>query len=116
MEWLCLSKAMQHGDVEWETGIVAAAHRIERLQETRSEAEARKTLAWNQAHGAFHEALVAACPSAWLLRTRAVLYAQSEHKRLMEAVLRRDEPAALQALEAYFFATVQIILRSPLLQ
>ena len=25
LEWLCLSKAMQHGDVEWETGIVAAA-------------------------------------------------------------------------------------------
>jgi GntR family carbon starvation induced transcriptional regulator len=136
LEWLCLSKAMQHGDVEWETRIVAAAHRMERLQETPSEAEARKTLAWNQAHGAFHEALVSACPSAWLLRMRAVLYAQSEryrllsvpldtdhhrdvkseHKRLMDAVLGRDEPAALAALEAHFFATVQIILRSPLLQ
>jgi GntR family carbon starvation induced transcriptional regulator len=136
LEWLCLSKAMQHGDVEWETGIVAAAHRMERLQETPSEAEARKTLAWNQAHGAFHEALVAACPSAWLLRMRAVLYAQSEryrllsvpldtdhhrdvkaeHKRLVDAVLARDEPAALKALEEHFFATVQIILRSPLLQ
>ncbi len=136
LEWLCLSKAMQHGDVEWETGIVAAAHRMERLQETPTEAEARKTPAWNQAHGAFHEALVSACPSAWLLRMRAVLYAQSEryrllsvpldtdhhrdvkseHKRLMDAVLKRDEPAALKALEEHFFATVQIILRSPLLK
>jgi hypothetical protein len=28
-------------------------------------------------------------------------------------VLRRDEAAALKELEAHFFATVQIILRSP---
>ena len=34
----------------------------------------------------------------------------------MDAVLARDEPAALKALEEHFFATVQIILRSPLLQ
>lgn len=136
LESLCLSKAMKHGDVEWEIRIVAAAHRMERLQEIPSEAEARRTPAWNQAHGAFHEALVSACPSAWLLRMREVLYAQSEryrllsvpldtdhhrdvkseHKRLMDAVLQRDEAAALEALEAHFFATVQIILRSPLLQ
>lgn len=136
VEWLCLSKAMKNGDVEWETGIVAAAHRMERLQDLPSDAEARKTPAWNQAHGAFHEALVAACPSPWLLRMRAVLYAQSEryrllsvpldtqhhrdvkseHKRLMDAVLARNERAAQEALEAHFFATVQIILRSPMLQ
>jgi GntR family carbon starvation induced transcriptional regulator len=136
LEWLCLSKAMKHGDVEWEIGIVAAAHRMERLQELPSDAEARRMPAWNQAHGAFHEALVSACPSPWLLRMRDVLYAQSEryrllsvpldtdhhrdvkaeHKRLVDAVLRRDEAAALEALEAHFFATVQIILRSPLLQ
>lgn len=133
LESLCLAKAMKHGDLEWELRIAAAAHRMERLQEIPSEEEARKTQAWNQAHGAFHEALVSACPSAWLLRMREVLFAQSEryrrlsvpldtdhhrdvkseHRRLMEAVLRRDEAAALKELEAHFFATVQIILRSP---
>lgn len=136
LESLCLSKAMQHGDVEWEIRIVAAAHRMERLQDIPSDEEARKAPAWNQAHGAFHEALVSACPSVWLLRMRELLYAQSEryrllsvpldtdhhrdvkaeHKRLVDAVLARDEPAALKALEEHFFATVQIILRSPLLK
>lgn len=135
VEWLCLSKAMQQGDVEWEAGIVAATHRMERLQNLPSDTEARKTPAWNQAHAAFHEALVAACPSPWLLRMRSLLYAQSEryrllsvpldpgqprdvkseHKRLVDAVLTRDENAAHQALETHFFATVQIILRSPML-
>lgn len=136
LESLCLSKAMKHGDVEWETRIVAAAHRMERLQSIPSETEARRTPAWNQAHGAFHEALVSACPSTWLLHMRELLYAQSEryrllsvpldtdhhrdvmseHKRLMDAVLRRDETETLAAIEAHFYATAQIILRSPLLQ
>ena len=136
LESLCLRKAMEHGDVEWEIRIVAAAHRMERLQDIPSDEEARKAPAWNQAHAAFHEALVSACPSAWLLRMRELLYVQSEryrllsvpldtdhdrdvkaeHKRLVDAVLKRDEAAALQALEEHFFATVQIILRSPLLK
>jgi GntR family transcriptional regulator, carbon starvation induced regulator len=136
LESLCLRKAMEHGDVEWEIRIVAAAHRMERLQDIPSDEEARKAPAWNQAHAAFHEALVSACPSAWLLRMRELLYAQSEryrllsvpldtdhdrdvkaeHKRLVDAVLKRDEAAAMKALEEHFFATVQIILRSPLLK
>lgn len=136
IEGLCLAKAMRHGDLEWESRIVAAAHRMERLQGTPSTKEARKTPAWNQAHGEFHEALVSACPGEWLLRMRRLLYAQSEryrllsvpldtdhhrdvqqeHRQLMQAVLARDEAAALQAIETHFFATVEIILRSPLLQ
>lgn len=136
IESLCLSQAMRHGDVEWETRIVAAAHRMERLQQAPSDGEARRTPVWNQAHGEFHEALVSACPSAWLLRLRQVLYAQSEryrllsvpldtdqhrdvrseHRLLMDAVLRRDEAAALKAVQDHFFATVEIILRSPLLK
>lgn len=134
MEVLCLNQAMRHGDVEWESRIVAAAHRMERLQAQPSEAEARSTLAWNQAHGEFHEALVSACASPWLLRLRRMLFEQSEryrllsvplgpshrdvrgeHRRLMEAVLQRDEAATRQALAQHLQATTDILLRSPLL-
>jgi GntR family carbon starvation induced transcriptional regulator len=135
IESLCLSKAMQHGDVEWESRIVAAAHRMERLQRTPSDPEARVSNDWNVAHGEFHEALVGACPSPWLHRMRKLLYEQSEryrrlsvpldtdhrdvrdeHRRLMDAVLRRDQQTALQELEKHLCATTEIILRSPLLQ
>src|SRR5690606_30358256 len=47
IEWLCLKNAMQHADVEWESRIVAAAHRMERLQDAPSEVEPRSTPAWN---------------------------------------------------------------------
>src|SRR5690606_27673668 len=97
--------------------------------------EARRGAAWNQAHADFHIALVDACQSPWLLRMREMLYAQSEryrlvavpldtdhrdvrneHRRLMDAVLKRDADAAVQAMREHFFATVDIILRSPQLQ
>lgn len=135
MECLCLGQAMRHGDVEWETRIVAAAHRMERLQSQTSDIEARSTKPWNDAHGEFHEALVSACPNQWLLRMRHMLYEQSEryrrlsvplstderdvrdeHRQIMDAVLRKDQASAFAALEQHLFATAQIILRSPLLQ
>ncbi len=134
VESLCLSRSMQRGDVDWEARIVAAAHRMERLQVTPSEPAARLTTAWSVAHGEFHEALVSACPSPWLLRLRKMLHGQSEryrrlsvpletdnrdvpgeHRRLMQAVLQRDEAAALHALAFHFSATTAYILKSPLL-
>lgn len=134
IESLCLSKSMAHGDVEWETRIVAAAHRMERLHDLAPGTEPRATDPWNDAHGEFHEALVSACPSQWLLRLRKVLYDQSEryrrlsvpldtdhrdvgeeHRQLMAAVLQRDCPKALDILSRHLQATTQIILRSPLL-
>jgi GntR family carbon starvation induced transcriptional regulator len=135
IEGLCLRRAIAQGDVEWESRIVAAAHRMERLQEHASDKEARRTPAWNQAHGDFHAALVDACHSPWLLRMRDMLYAQSEryrlmsvpldtdqrdvkgeHRRLMDAVLRRDAEQAAQVVREHFMATVDIILRSPQLK
>jgi GntR family carbon starvation induced transcriptional regulator len=134
LECLCLGQAMRHGDVEWETRIVAAAHRMERLESQASDVEVRSTKLWNDAHGEFHEALVSACPNQWLLRMRQMLYEQSEryrrlsvplstderdvpheHRQITEAVLRRDQASAYQAMETHLFATAQIILRSPLL-
>ncbi len=135
LECLCLGQAMRHGDVEWETRIVAAAHRMERLESQASDLEVRSTKTWNDAHGEFHEALVSACPNQWLLRMRQMLYEQSEryrrlsvplstdernvpdeHRQITEAALRRDQASAYQAVEKHLFATAQIILRSPLLQ
>jgi GntR family transcriptional regulator, carbon starvation induced regulator len=129
---LCLREAMQNGNIEWEARIVGAAHRMERLQDLPSAVEGgRATPLWNQAHGEFHDALVSACPSAWLLRIRKLLYGQSEryrrlavplesqnrdvrgeHRRLMDAVLARDEAAVLKEIDQHISATAEVILKS----
>jgi DNA-binding GntR family transcriptional regulator len=87
IECMCLRRAIAVGEIEWETGLVAACHRLTNI------ASALDSDEWAHAHAQYHLALVQACDSAWLLRLRALLYAQSERYRrlsLSEARLERD--------------------------
>lgn len=134
IEQLCLRKAIEHDDVEWETGIVAAFHRLRRIPERSQSDPAMLNEAWSTAHGAFHLALVAGCGSRSLLRIRANLYAQTEryrrlsvplrrekrdveaeHKRLVDAVLARDADRACDLLSEHLWTTTRILLTSPIL-
>lgn len=109
LELACLKRAIELGDVEWETGIVAAYHRLSRTPERVEGDPMVVSEDWASAHKEFHAALVAACGSPWRLRLRAILYDQSEryrrlsvpavpherdldteHRGLMEAALARD--------------------------
>jgi len=84
---------------------------------------------WSRAHGEFHEALVAACPSQVLLNIRRQLYAQSEryrclsvplgkgkrdierdHRPLVNAVKARDADLACKLLSEHIRQTTQILL------
>jgi GntR family transcriptional regulator, carbon starvation induced regulator len=134
IEQICLRNAIEHGDVEWETGIVAAFHRLHRIPERDPSDPAVLNEAWSLAHGAFHLALVVGCDSRSLLRIRANLYAQTEryrrlsvplrreerdvdaeHKALMEAVLGRNADHASGLISDHLWRTTRILLSSPVL-
>jgi DNA-binding GntR family transcriptional regulator len=92
---MCLKRAIAIGGIEWETGLVAASHRLTRIESPLD------SDAWAHAHAQYHLALVDACDSAWLLRLRALLYAQSERYRrlsLSSARIERDVDAEHRAL------------------
>ena len=129
---LCLSESIRHGDVEWESRIAAAWHRLSRVRERDDHGLLNER--WIEAHAEFHRALMAACPNEWLLRLREMLYHQSEryrrltaplvktgrnvegeHRELSDAVLQRDVRKALRLLNAHLQATARGLLRSPLL-
>jgi GntR family carbon starvation induced transcriptional regulator len=74
IEQLCLRAAITHGDVEWETHLVAAYHRLHRIP--MMDASPRVNPAWASAHTTFHAALVAGCDSPWMLTLRSMLYAR----------------------------------------
>lgn len=131
IEFLCLERAMARGSVEWEAKVVAAYHRLQRTPLRASDAPDSTSEAWEAAHAAFHEALVAACDSPWLMRLRAMLYAQAEryrrlsvrydrderdvdgeHRALMETVLDRDPDTAKACLADHFGTTARIILEA----
>lgn len=129
IEGMCLERAIAAGDVGWEAQLVAAFHRLFRTPEREPADPQRMNEAWSAAHSAFHEALVGACGSPWLLRLRAILYAQSEryrrlsvplaevardlnreHQEIMEAALARDAGQARALMARHVELTTQVLL------
>jgi DNA-binding GntR family transcriptional regulator len=129
IESLCLRRAIACGDVNWESRLVAAAHRLARTPERAPEDPARSSDAWAEAHAAFHLTLLEGCNSPWLLHLHTLLYAQSEryrrlsvpfaargrnvnreHKGIVDATLARDAESAVRLLTAHLEATTRILL------
>ncbi len=135
IETLCFETALAHGDVDWEAHIVSAFHKLSHLPEfERINGQDCVNDVWMKAHGNFHQALVSACDSAWLMKMRSSLYVQSEryrqlsvpfrleaerapyikaqedeHRILMEAALKRDLATITDILDAHFGRTAQFV-------
>lgn len=135
IETLCFESAVARGDLDWEGRILATFHKLVHLPEFTTEmGHDMPNRAWVDAHAEFHECLVSACASKWLLEIRASLYAQSEryrqlsvpfrigadrtlyiaaqeneHRKLMEAALARDHRVMSEVLEAHFGRTPSLI-------
>jgi len=135
IEQFCLRVAIAHGDVEWETSIVAAYHRLHRIPVHVAESAARVNPAWSAAHMTFHTALAAGCDSPWMLTLRAMLYAQSEryrhlsvalarenrdvdaeHKGILDACIARQADSACELIEQHLTRTMEILVTSPRLR
>lgn len=131
IESLCLESAIRHGDLKWESSIVATLFELSKLSLQDPTDPARVSEAWAETHKRFHETLVAACDSPWLLRLREILFVQSEryrrvsvpldragrdlnaeHREIADAALARDIPAATAALRAHLEKTTRILIAS----
>jgi DNA-binding GntR family transcriptional regulator len=129
VESLCLRRAIEIGDVDWEARLVAAFHRLSRTPERAPTDPGRSSEDWAEAHAAFHLALVDGCASPWLLRLHGQLYDQSEryrrlsvsvarqarkigdeHQAIMDAALARDGERAVGLLSAHMRETTSILL------
>jgi DNA-binding GntR family transcriptional regulator len=129
IETLCLRRAIELGDVDWEARLVAAFHRLSRTPERAPNDPVRSNDEWAAAHAAFHLALVEGCGSPWLLRLHSQLYDQSEryrrlsvslarqtrrigdeHQAIMDAALGRDAEKAVALVTAHMTETTNILL------
>lgn len=123
-----LRLALERGDETWEAGMLSAFHVMDRLQ-LRLGADFVEEPAWNEAHRAFHLALVSACGSPLLLQIRASLFERAhryrsisarfrpkrrpksvEHRALMDAALARDGPRAADLMERHIRETTANVL------
>ena len=108
-----LVAAMKHGSDVWEAQIVSAFYRLNRVEDKVSAGEMTRGEEWTLRHKDFHIALVSGCGSERLTALCGQLFDQSEryrrlsaslrlkprntaneHKKIMEAALKRDSHAA----------------------
>ena len=135
IETLTLRRSIEKGDVEWESQLVAAWHRLSRTTiQLADNAHLHASDEWSIAHREFHRALTAACGNEKLLAIRSQLYEQAEryrrysgvvekdrdvaaeHRRLFEATIARDAVAAINEMSAHLWLTADIIIGSSALE
>jgi DNA-binding GntR family transcriptional regulator len=130
IERIALARSIASGDLDWETNLVAAWHRLSRISERADGDSPLTSEPWALAHAAFHAALAAACGSAKLLQIRAQLYQQTEryrrysgvvarernvfaeHRKIFDAAIARDSAVATEAIAEHLRLTADIILAS----
>lgn len=100
METLCLAEAIAHGDAAWEAGIVASFHLLALTPLPRHGGEAEAVDLWEARHKAFHDSLVAACPSAWLRQFHQQTFDHGERYRRLRMFLRPAAPPSAEAIAA----------------
>ena len=116
VESIALRLALERGDLQWETEVLAAHHRLERTPVTRDDGTVSED--WSTSHRDFHQALLNGCGNRRLesvansLRDSAELYRRwywvltddhqrdlaREHRQLRELALARDAGQAIQVL------------------
>jgi len=126
VESLAIRYAVEEGDIQWESGLISAFHRLSR---TPPPSDPTQQPSWAEAHRQFHVALIAGCGSPSLIRLCALLYDQSEryrnfansqresagrhvgveHKELLDAALARDVKHLTLLLGSHFTRTTEII-------
>jgi DNA-binding GntR family transcriptional regulator len=123
-EPLALREAIRLGDAAWEDQVMAAERRLARLPRSLDSRRFVPNPAWEEAHRAFHSALIAACDATPLVafctrlreeadRYRALAKAAAyprrdvaaEHAAIVEAVLDRDADTAAARLADHLAAT-----------
>jgi DNA-binding GntR family transcriptional regulator len=129
IEPLVLEDSVRRGDLDWESRVISARHRMERTPKEDASKGLVVTPEWAAAHQRFHEELISASVHVRLkkmaasLRNEAEVYRSwsigfeaekrdvpAEHNRLMELALARDAGGAAAALHDHLDLTLKLVL------
>jgi DNA-binding GntR family transcriptional regulator len=90
-----LSESIDKGDADWESAVITAHFRLVRCKLPLDDLSPQTLELWSELHDAFHEALLSAATSGWLLRFHAQLSLQLQrhHRILTMAPLLQPSPA-----------------------
>ena len=128
LECRALRESIENGSEEWEAGVVAAYHRLSRVEERLYDDPSGTAAEWEVRNRAFHDALLAGCKSKWLHHFHNILYDQAvryrrmilaapqigrdvrkEHEEILNAVLKRDADTACALTEDHIERTLSAV-------
>lgn len=129
IEGQALEDSFSRGDVEWEAKVMAAYHRLARMEERIRGGDKTVLLDWKRFDWEFHQALISACGSRVLrqfhganfdkyLRYQMIALsfrgdvASDEHHALLETAMARDAHAARAILAKHLIGGVNHALAS----
>ncbi len=130
IEGAALALSVEHGDLAWESSVVAAQHALDRTPPFRDANSGQVNEAWTVLHGAYHHALLAGCPAPRLIaiassvRDAAEIYRSwahdighpdrrdftAEHRALTQAALDRDSATAASLLRNHLRQTAELLI------
>ncbi|MEM7021110.1 MAG: FCD domain-containing protein [Pseudomonadota bacterium] len=132
LEGTALRESIATGQEPWEDALVLAFHRLYRVPRSLGDDAFRTNPEWERRHEDFHDSLIGACGSRWLLqfctqlREQAYRYRQiaaataypnrderGEHEAILNAAIDRDADTAEQLLNDHYRRTTDIILAKP---
>ena len=125
-----LRESIAHGGDAWEEKLVLSFYRMQRTPRIVADSTADRNPDWEHAHRAFHLSLISGCGSDWIVGICDKLFdaseryrhwarragvvrssAESEHREIMEAAVKRDSAAAIALLNAHFQRTAELVER-----
>ncbi|ROO86164.1 DNA-binding GntR family transcriptional regulator [Actinocorallia herbida] len=131
IETQVLGQSIREGDLDWESSVVAAHHRLTQLATLDVEGEINHE--WLDAHRRFHQVLLEGCPSlrlrevaerlrdvsevyrCWSVRnTEHLKRRDEEHARLTDLAVKRDIDGAKQVLADHITKTTDLLLEAQL--
>lgn len=135
LECEAVRESIASGKDDWEASVVSAFHKLS-LAEQRLRVDPKGAFDdWECCNRLFHEALVGACKSRWMLKFRALLYQQSEryrrisaiegpppvevhdeHRAIFDAVMARNADLAGAVLTAHVHRALTVIRKLDLLK
>ncbi len=131
VEMDALEKSFEAGDMAWEERVVAAHHKLARIEGRDPAADAALRDQWKRFDWGFHQALISACGSRELMAVHAMVFdkylryqmlfltyrgavSALEHRQLMEAALARDIDVAKDILARHIAGGVEHALAAQL--
>jgi DNA-binding GntR family transcriptional regulator len=124
LECRAMEQSFRAGDMEWEARVVAAHHRLARMEARMAGGDRSGTEEWKRADWQFHQALISACGSRMLIDTHAAVFdkylryqmialsyrgeiAAREHADLLDCAMQRDSARAAEVLATHVAGGVE---------